>query len=92
MRRFFSKLGWIPCPEESNSMLGFLSKKKITHNYEEMCRAAIEGWVPFNFWVRMHQTLAGLGQLLNEEKDKKNIATYIDEQVSDYNSTWRVTD
>ena len=92
MCRIFSKLGWIPASIEADTVVSFISNnKKEQHNYE-LCRASIEGWFPKKFWHTLNQTWAGLGQLLNESASKQIIAQYIDAQVSDYNSPWRVAD
>jgi endonuclease III len=92
MCRIFAKLGWIPLGLESDSVMNFISKsKKETHNYE-LCRAAIEGWFPFEHWSSLNQTWAGLGQLLNVQDTKEKIARYIDEKVCDHFSPWRVCD
>lgn len=92
MCRIFGRLGWIPASAETHSVVSFISNnKKELYNYE-MCRAAIEGWFPKKYWPTLNQTWAGLGQLLNETSSKQKIAKYIDEQVSDHNSPWRVAD
>jgi endonuclease III len=92
MCRIFAKLGWIPATIEADTVVSFIShNKKELHNYKK-CRASIEGWFPKQFWSTLNQTWAGLGQLLNESASKQIIAQYIDEQVADYNSPWRVAD
>ena len=93
MCRIFSRLGWIPATVEADTVVSFIShNKKELHNYE-LCRACMEGWFPLQFWGTLNQTCwAGLGQLLNDSVSKQKIAQYIDEQVADYNSPWRVTD
>jgi endonuclease III len=92
MCRIFTRLGWVPTPESSGTMVSFLNNtKKESHNYE-LCRAAMEGWFPKRYWGTMNQTWAGLGQLLNDNDSKHQIAQYIDNQVADYRSGWRVAD
>jgi endonuclease III len=92
MCRIFAKLGWIPKANTDYTVVNFISNhKKEQHNYE-LCRASIEGWFPREFWGTLNQTWAGLGQLLNDPDAKQRIASYIDENVADYTSNWRVAD
>jgi endonuclease III len=92
MCRIFSKLGWIPATVEVGTVVDFINgSKRENHNYE-LCRAAMEGWFPQQFWSTLNQTWAGLGQLLNDNLAKQKIALNIDEKVADHNSNWRVAD
>jgi len=96
MCRIFKLLGWIPSfvEKESVSCLEIVESFKEDadkYNYE-LARAAMEGWFPPKFWMELNQTWTGLGQLLNDSKSQKDIASYIDTSTADFCSPWRLCD
>jgi hypothetical protein len=97
MCRMFQGLGWIPTTTSvtttSLSIASILEAKKEKEKFDyELSRASIEGWFPKHLWGEMNQTWAGLGQLLNDKEAKRKMASYVDAQVADHHSPWRVAD
>lgn len=52
----------------------------------------MEGWFPGDLWVEMNSIWAGLGQLLNENKNKQSMAAYIDIKVAKFELSFWVVD
>jgi endonuclease III len=98
MCRIFKVLDWIPSFSEKESasasclaMLEQGGKEKEKYDYE-LARAAMEGWFPPSYWIKLNQTWAGLGQLLKDRKSRVVMAEYVDNETLNFNSPWRVGD